>query len=116
MKPTRAQLKAELLKKAEVEIDRLLDWGEQADRPNLTQIENEVLAARKAMGEEMAQALLKGQEQRQPLNAPECPKCGRRMEDKGKQVHVVETRVGPVAVERQYYYCPACQTGIFPPG
>jgi hypothetical protein len=116
MKQTREQIKAELLKKAEVEIDRLLDWEDQAEKPNLTQIENTVLAARKAVGEEMLQALLSSQETQQPLDPPRCPKCQQIMQDKGKQARVIETRVGPIQVLRQYYYCPACQVGFFPSG
>ena len=48
MKRTREQIKAELMKKAEQEIDCLLDWEEKADKPTLTQFENQVLTTRKA--------------------------------------------------------------------
>ena len=41
MKRTREQIKAELMKQAEREIDRLLDWEEKAARPTLTQFEED---------------------------------------------------------------------------
>ena len=53
MKRTREQIKAELMKKAEQEIDRLLEWEEKADKPTLTQFENQVLRTRKALSEAM---------------------------------------------------------------
>lgn len=57
MKRSRAQIKAELLKRFEQEEDDLLDWQERSQAPNLSQLEEEVLAARKeisiALSEEM---------------------------------------------------------------
>jgi hypothetical protein len=38
------------------------------------------------------------------------------MENKGKQPKVVESRVGKVLLERDYYYCGRCEVGFFPPG
>jgi len=116
MKRTREQIKAALLQKAEAEIERLLDWEAQTDKPTLTQMENAVLASRKAVGEEMVQALLSGQEERDRLDPPACPGCGQPTQDKGYQAHQVETRVGSVQIQRRYYYCGHCQAGFFPPG
>ncbi len=45
MKHGREQIKMELMKQIEAEGDQLLDWWESAHRPNLTQFENQVLAA-----------------------------------------------------------------------
>ena len=45
MKLTRAQKESKLRKAAEEVIERLLAWDEKNKRPNLTQIEDEVLAA-----------------------------------------------------------------------
>ncbi len=75
MKRTREQIKAELMKQAEQEIDRLLDWEEKAAQPTLTQFENEVLKTRKALSEPVL-----------------CPKCGQPTENKGLQTKEVETR------------------------
>ncbi len=116
MKRTREQLKAELMKKAEEQIDRLLNWEAKTDRPTLTQFENEVLGARRALSEGMLEALTTGQEARAPAEGVACPHCGQPMADKGAQTKVIETRVGTIRVKRQYYYCADCQVGLFPPG
>ena len=42
MNRQRAEVKAELLQRAEVLIDELLDWTEQTPAPDLTQIEEVV--------------------------------------------------------------------------
>ena len=43
MKRKRSEVKAELLIKAELPIDELLDWDEQTNAPDLTQIKGIVL-------------------------------------------------------------------------
>lgn len=109
-------MKADLMKKVEAELDRLIEWGEQTDQANMTQIENEILARRKKVGEEMVEAILSVQAERDPHKAPRCPECGGVSEDKGLQTQQVETRVGTILVQRRYYYCRECRAGFFPPG
>jgi hypothetical protein len=116
MKRTREQIKTELMKKAEQEIDRLLDWEEKADKPTLTQFENHVLKTRKALSEAMLDGVMAGQETRQPAEPVMCPKCGQPTENKGLQTKEVETRAGAVRLRRQYHYCAHCQAGFFPLG
>ena len=116
MKRTREQIKAELMKKAEQEIDHLLDWEEKADKPTLTQFENQVLTTRKALSEAMLEGVLAGQEMRQSAEPVLCPKCGQPTENKGLQTKEVETRAGMLRLRRQYHYCAPCQVGFFPLG
>jgi YgiT-type zinc finger domain-containing protein len=116
MKRTRAQIKAEMMKQFEAKVDQLLDWQEKAKRPNLTQFENEILAARKEISVEMMKAMLQGEQAGTPIEAPLCPKCGKVMENKGKRPQVIETRLGTIQVERTYYACPECGEGFFPSG
>jgi uncharacterized protein with PIN domain len=115
MKLTRAQKRAKLQAAAERLIEQLLDWDEQAERPNLTQIEEAVLPLRQQFGQAMACVLVDGQEARQPVAQPSCPQCGQPLRDKGRKRKVVESRVGSLQVERGYYYCPDCASGSFPP-
>jgi len=115
MKLTRAQKKAKLEAAAAELIEQMLDWDEQHERPNLTQIEDEVLKVRQHFGQEVAGVMLEGQVARQPVENPLCPACGQPMRYKGQKRKDVESRLGGMAVERGYYHCPDCESGLFPP-
>ncbi len=115
MKRKRTEVKAELLKKAEWLIDELLDWNEQTPAPDLTQIEDIVLKLRKQLGEQMALAVIEAQETKRPSLGPHCPTCQREMHYKDVKANTVDSRVGTLPLERGYYYCQTCRTGLFPP-
>jgi uncharacterized protein with PIN domain len=115
MPRTRAEIKAELEAEAARLIDALLDWTDQTDAPNLTQIEDEVLKLRQQFAEKLAEAAVDRQATTAPLTV-KCPQCGRPMHQKKRQRRRVESRVGGVALKRAYYYCDACRVGLFPPG
>jgi DNA repair exonuclease SbcCD ATPase subunit len=116
MKLTRAQKRARLEKAAQALIERLLDWEEANQTPNLTQIEDEVLALRQQFGQAMVSAVVAGQEAQQPSEAPRCPSCGAVMRPKGRKRKAVESRLGVVALDRAHYHCARCESGLFPPG
>lgn len=116
MKLTSVQKAEKVRAMAEEVIARMMKWEEENDRPNLTQIEDEVLALRQRFGEELVALLVAGQEARQPVEAPKCEGCGREMTDKGQKVRTVESRAGEVDMERGHYYCAHCRSGLFPPG
>jgi hypothetical protein len=116
MKRTREQIKSELMKKAEQEIDRWLDWEEKADKPTLTQLENQVLTTRKVLSEARLEGVLAGQETRPPAEPVRCPTCGQPTENQGQRTKEVETRAGTLRLRRQYHSCAHCQVGFFPLG
>lgn len=116
MKKSREKLKAELMGKAEAEIERVLDWHEKKEKPTWTEIEEEVLEIRRKIGEEISQSLVEAQERRNPVPGPRCEGCGEEMRNKGVKRKKVKSRVGEVEMERGYYYCQRCGAGIFPPG
>src|SRR4051812_27842155 len=116
MPRTRAEVKAELEAEAARLIDALLDWTEQTEAPNLTQIEDEVLKLRQEFAEKLADAAVEQQATTSPVTV-NCPQCGRPMHQKKKrQRRRVESRVGGVGLNRAYYYCDHCRVGLFPPG
>ena len=109
------QIEAELLAEAEVMIEELLAWGRQAERPNLTEMEDRVLALRQRLGQRLLEAVIADQEARQPVVAPACPQCGQVLRYKGQKGTHIESRLGGLEVQRGYYYCARCASGLFPP-
>ena len=109
------QIEAELLAEAEVMIEELLAWGRQAERPNLTAMEDRVLALRQRLGQRLLEAVIADQEARQPAVAPVCPQCGAALRYKGQKGTHIESRLGGLEVQRGYYYCARCASGLFPP-
>lgn len=114
------QRKAKLMASAEAAIDELLAWEEGAGRPNMTAIENEVLALRQRLGVVMAQSVVDEQAARSGVESaaevPCCPKCGGSLVNKGRRAKEAATRVGLLQADRPYAYCPHCKRGVFPPG
>jgi len=116
MRKTREQRQSELEAKANEIIQQLLDWTDETEKPNLTQMEDEILALREELSRAMLGSILNAQEGQQPAEGEKCPNCGRALRYKGRRTGQIESRIGEADLERGYYYCPECQTGIFPPG
>jgi hypothetical protein len=116
MKRSSEQLKAELMLEAEEMIDELLEWHEGTAAPTLTQIEDVVLKLRKRLGERMTGVVVADQEAVRPVPGPACATCGDEMHYKGMKGVSVEGRTGAARLERGYYYCDRCRSGLFPPG
>ena len=115
MKLTRAQKKAKLQAVAEVLIEELLEWDEQNQTPNMTQIEDEVLKVRQRFGQEIAGVVLEGQGASEPVENPLCVQCGQPLRYKGRKGKHVESRLGGMKVKRGAYYCKDCASSFFPP-
>ena len=115
MKKTRQELEAKLAAQSKQVIQELLDWNETHETPDLTQIEDIVLALREKLSRAMVASVVESQENVQPVEL-RCPACGGSMRYKGRKEKVVESRVGTVELERDHFYCERCKEGIFPPG
>jgi hypothetical protein len=116
MSVSKAEKRAQLLAKAEAAIEVYLEWEETHPAPNLMEIEEIALKVRKEFGQAIAQIALDTQPAQTPVPGPPCAQCGQEMRYKGQKTTQVESRTGPLKVERGYYYCPQCQAGFFPPG
>jgi hypothetical protein len=110
-----AEIKAKLLGQYEAILDEVLRQGDEAEAQTLTGIEELALRARGEVGAQVTAALLERASE-QSVPGPRCSHCGGEMHNKGQKRRYLRTRSGDVAVERAYYYCPACRHGIFPPG
>ena len=116
MKRTRAERRAALEAKAKELIDELMQWSEETETPNLTQIEDEILKLRQTMSERMLATVIEDQANEHPVPGPLCPQCGKEMQYKGQKARQVTSRVGETQLMRGYYYCSHCQESLFPPG
>ncbi len=116
MRRTPEQLEAELMAEAKALIAELVAWERQAGAPKLSQMEEKALAVRQRFGKRLLEAMIEDQEARQPAEPPQCPTCGAEMRYKGQKGTDIETRLGGIKVDRGYYYCAHCESGLFPPG
>ena len=116
MRCTRERMRTELLAEAEAVIDEAIDWHEDTEAPSLLEVEDILLKLRKRLSQRMAEIILGDQETVRPVEAPVCPTCGRKMRYKGLKDTTVESRLGPLRLDRGYYYCARCESGFFPPG
>jgi hypothetical protein len=115
MPTKREKLEQELVEYAQHAIRKLLDDLPEANAITFSDMEK----ATGEMGQTITQQTLQRlvESQRQPLpDAVACPTCGERMYRRGKRKRRVVTTRGEVAIERQYYVCPNCGAGRFPPG
>ena len=116
MGQSRTELKAKLMAEAERVIDELLDWYVSTTKPNLEQVEEKVLGLRQDLSEQMSQTVLEAQAAVRPVPGPRCQQCGVEMRYKGQKTLQVSSWVGDLQLDRGYYYCEQCRSGLFPPG
>ena len=91
-------------------------WSAAHPRAQWAELEEAVLQARQRFGERLLEQLVRERAEARPVPGPQCPKCGQEMRDKGQKTRQVVSSVGATQVTRGYYYCSACQRGVFPPG
>ena len=116
METRREEIKRTLLAEIGEMLDDLLEWDERVSAPTLLEIEEAVLKLRQCVARRVAEVLLSEQEGVRPVPGPSCPKCDQGMRYKWSGEVTVESRLGPLQVERGYFYCERCQSGLFPPG
>lgn len=116
MRRSREQMHQELMAEAESAIDEFLRWREGSAPPTLTEVEDIVLKLRGQLGKRMVEILAEGEEATQPAEAPLCPRCQERLRYRGQKGVTVESRTGPLRVQRGYYHCQQCGSGFFPLG
>ena len=97
-------------------------WREQHPRAALTEIEEAVdglwAKARARILQDVALASeAKDISPESGGSGSRCSECGRRLESRGEKVRMLSTSHDQrIELRRSYGVCPACRTGIFPPG
>ena len=109
-------LKARLMAELETTIEQLIAQQPPSDKVTLSDMERVVKQAGSTFETQVMQALAETHEAANTPERPICPACQQPMRNKGKQRRKVVTEAGEIDVQRTYYYCDHCQTGIFPPG
>ena len=98
------------------------EWRLHHPTATLRQIETELDARLDRMRAQMLQDLAlqsaaSDWQQRPPDQYPLCPECGLPLEPRGSETRHLQTHGGnDLVLDRDYGICPACKTGLFPPG
>lgn len=113
MSHKREELERQLRVKAEEAIRKLLK--NLPDKSDLTMTDIENLVGK--MGDEVTQSATEAIAQGEQAEPSEviCEACQVMMQKRGKRKKRVVTKRGEIELDRQYYVCPQCGEGIFPP-
>ena len=107
------ELEKQLRAKAEEAIRKLLEKLPDKSVLTMTDIENLVGEMGHEVTQSATEVIARG-EQSEPSEMI-CTECQVRMQKRGKRKKRVVTKRGEIDLERQYYVCPQCGEGIFPP-
>ena len=92
-------------------------WRRAHPRATLTEIELAVEAAVSRLQGRLVEDLAKGVGAEELAVQPTCPRCGGPLVRRGrhKREVLLARRETPLRLEREYYACSSCGTGLFPP-
>lgn len=110
------ELKAHLMAQAEAMIDKMLARKPKTEDITLSDIEQLAIGGGRDFREAVLKSLAEESSQRETRETVRCPECGQALHYKGKRGKAVVTEAGEIHLDRDYYYCPGCQRGLFPPG
>lgn len=93
-------------------------WRRAHPRATLTEIELAVEAAVSRLQGRLVEELANGAGAEEPPERPVCAQCGAPMGRRGRRKREVllARRAEPLRLEREYWRCPSCEAGLFPPG
>jgi len=115
MSNDKKQIEEELVEQARQAIRKML-----SDLPDATEITLSDMEQRTGeMGKTVMQGTiqkLSNTQRNEFSEAVTCEPCQVKMQKRGKRKKRVLTARGEIEIERQYYVCPVCKSGHFPPG
>jgi hypothetical protein len=97
-------------------VDELWEWSGAHPEATLEELEAQVRLKRRELLGEVLPVLLTQHGTGYAWDGQVCPDCGQAMIYKGSPGVTVESCEASAWLERAYYYCPACERGLFPPG
>lgn len=100
--------------------ERLQAWRQAHPHATFDEIEDAVQVEIVRLHAQLVDEVLGAgptQDQDAERERPLCATCAVPMRPCGRRARTVVSRMGqPVRVERDYYVCPVCGAGLFPPG
>jgi len=115
MSNDKKQIEEELVEQARHAIRKMLYDLPDVSEITLSDMEQLTGEMGKTVMQESIQKLSDTQRNALP-EAVMCKACEVKMQKRGKRKKRVLTARGEIEIERQYYVCPVCKTGHFPPG
>ena len=114
MPQDRQELEKHLRAKAEEAIRKLIEDLPDKSELTMTDMENHI----GVMGHQMMQDTLQAVSESEQVEPSEviCQECNVVMHKRGKRKKRVVSKRGEIDLERDYYVCPQCDRGSFPPG
>jgi len=109
--PRKEEGKEAFGEKAEGMYERLREWREAHPEAGFDEIARRAGEERRRLMGALLSELAVGYRRKE---APEfCRECGGKLEMKGEKRRGVLHREGEAVIEREHYYCPGCEGGIF---
>jgi Zn finger protein HypA/HybF involved in hydrogenase expression len=115
MPTKREELEEQIVEHTREAVQKMLDELPDSRSITVSEMERAIVELGQAINRQTLQCLLEAQGSEQAEEVS-CEECGVRMQRRGKRRKRVVTLGGEVDVERDYYVCPKCGSGHFPPG
>jgi hypothetical protein len=111
-----ASAKAEFVESAAGMYERLRAWRKAHPLASFDELAEAVGQERRALVGQLLGELATQEEQSRIRGSLACPACGQALAGKGLRSRGISDPEGEVRIEREYYSCPTCEGGLFPPG
>ena len=113
----KGELRWRFVVKAEEVFDIAMEQGIAREEITLSQIEEIVNELKFELTSMLVESVIEMQASRRAGPGPKCEGCGREMRYKGeKRRPDIISSQGEIGLERSYYHCKICKSGLFPPG
>ena len=96
--------------------DEVKAWRGAHAEANIDEIVGQVTVLRRELLGKLVGELAEQHGHGEAATGVVCATCGEAMRHKGRLERGVLHREGESRLQRTYYYCPRCESGVFPPG